>query len=51
MGYYGVYLAVSIMAGQDYDGARIDSGLLEVLASDLDNQDVQDYISILRSAS
>lgn len=51
MGYYGVYLAVSIIAGQDYEAARIDSGLLEVLASDLDNQDVQDYIEILRSAS
>ena len=46
-----MYLAVSIIAGQDYEGARIDSGLLEVLASDLDNQDVQDYIEILRSAS
>lgn len=50
MGYYGVYLAVSIIAGQDYEGTRIDSGLLEVLASDLQNQAVQDYINILKSA-
>lgn len=51
MGYYGVYLAVSIIAGQDYEGARIDSGLLEVYADDLQNQAVQDYIAILKSAA
>ncbi len=51
MGYYGVYLAVSILAGQEYGGIRIDSGLLEVYADNLQDQAVQDYIAILRSAS
>lgn len=50
MGYYGVYLAVAIIAGQDFGGQRIDSGLLEVYADDLQNQAVQDYIAILKSA-
>lgn len=51
MGYYGVYLAVAIIAGQDFGGTRIDSGLLEVYADDLQNQAVQDYIAILKSAA
>lgn len=51
MGYYGVYLAVAIIAGQDFGGQRIDSGLLEVYADDLQNQAVQDYIAILKSAA
>lgn len=50
MGYYGVYLAVAVIAGQDFGGTRIDSGLLEVYADDLQNQAVQDYIAILKSA-
>ena len=50
MGYYGVYLAVAVIAGQDFGGQRIDSGLLEVYADDLQNQAVQDYIAILKSA-
>lgn len=51
MGYYGVYLAVAVIAGQDFGGQRIDSGLLEVYADDLQNQAVQDYIAILKSAA
>jgi ribose transport system substrate-binding protein len=51
MGYYGVYLAVAVIAGQDFGGTRIDSGLLEVYADDLQNQAVQDYIAILKSAA
>lgn len=51
MGYYGVYLAVSIIGGKDYGGQRIDSGLLEVTQDNMKGDDVQNYINILKSAS
>ena len=51
MGYYGVYLAVAALAGEDLGGQRIDSGLLEVTQDNLDSEEVQDYIALLRSAS
>jgi len=51
MGYYGTYLAVAVLAGQDLGGQRIDSGLLEVTQDNLTSQEVTDYVNLLRSAS
>lgn len=51
MGYYGCWLAVSILNGAEYDSTRIDSGLLEVTQENMEGKEVQDYIAILRSAS
>lgn len=51
MGYYGVYLAVAVLAGQDLGGQRIDSGLLEVTQDNLDSKEVTDYVNLLKSAS
>ncbi|MBR3196051.1 MAG: substrate-binding domain-containing protein [Clostridia bacterium] len=51
MGYYGTYLAVAVLAGQDFGGERIDSGLLEVTQDNLKSQEVQDYVNLLKSAA
>lgn len=51
MGYYGTYLAVAVLAGQDLGGQRIDSGLLEVTQDNLKSQEVQDYVNLLKSAA
>lgn len=51
MGYYGTYLAVAVLAGQDLGGQRIDSGLLEVTQDNLKSQEVTDYVNLLKSAA